>query len=77
MAPQEGCEAAQIALAWVLAQGDHIVSIPGTTKLANLQSNLASLDCHLTEENRAVLNELANQAIGDSYPPDAMAAINQ
>lgn len=67
IAAQQGCSAAQVALAWVLNQGDHVVAIPGTTKLAHLQSNLEALDCHLTEENRARLNGLADQVLGDRY----------
>jgi aryl-alcohol dehydrogenase-like predicted oxidoreductase len=67
MAAQTGCSAAQVALAWVLDKGDHVVAIPGTTKLANLQSNIGALDCHLTEENRAAFNRLADQVLGDRY----------
>ena len=77
IAAQKGCVAAQVALAWVLDQGDHVVAIPGTTKLANLQTNLGALDCRLTEENRATLNELADQVLGDRYSPEEMAAVNQ
>ena len=67
IAAQKGCVAAQVALAWVLDQGDHVVAIPGTTKLANLKTNLGALDFRLTEENRATLNELADQVLGDRY----------
>jgi aryl-alcohol dehydrogenase-like predicted oxidoreductase len=67
IAAQRGCVAAQVALAWVLDQGDHVVAIPGTTKLANLKTNLGALDFRLTEENRATLNELADQVLGDRY----------
>jgi aryl-alcohol dehydrogenase-like predicted oxidoreductase len=67
IAAQKGCLAAQVALAWVLDKGDHVVAIPGTTKLANLQSNVGALDCHLTGENRATLNRLADQVLGDRY----------
>jgi aryl-alcohol dehydrogenase-like predicted oxidoreductase len=77
IAAQKGCAAAQVALAWVLGQGDHVVAIPGTTRLANLQTNLGALDCRLTEENRAALDELADQVLGDRYPPEAMAAVNK
>jgi len=77
IAAQKGCLAAQVALAWVLDQGDHVVAIPGTTKLANLQTNLGALDCRLTEENRARLNVLAEQVRGDRYPPEEMAAVNK
>lgn len=77
IAAEKRCVAAQVALAWVLDQGDHVVAIPGTTKLANLQTNLGALDCRLTEENRARLNELADQVLGDRYSPEEMAAVNQ
>lgn len=77
IAAQKGCAAAQVALAWVLDQGDHVVAIPGTTRLANLQTNLGALDCRLTEENRARLNALADQVLGDRYSPDEMAGVNR
>ncbi len=77
IAAQKGCTAAQVALAWVLGQGDHVVAIPGTTKLANLQINLGAFDCRLTEKNRTALNELADQVLGDRYLPEEMAVINQ
>lgn len=67
MAAEKGCAAAQVALAWVLNQGEHVVAIPGTTKLANLQTNLGALDCRLTEEDRARLDELADKVLGDRY----------
>jgi aryl-alcohol dehydrogenase-like predicted oxidoreductase len=77
IAVQKGCVAAQVALAWVLDHGDHVVAIPGTTKLANLQTNIEALDCRLTKEDLATLNELADQVLGDRYTPEGMAAINQ
>jgi aryl-alcohol dehydrogenase-like predicted oxidoreductase len=77
IAAQKGCAAAQVALAWVLDHGDHVVAIPGTTKLANLQTNLGALDCRLTKENRAALDALADQVRGDRYAPEGMAAVNR
>ncbi len=77
IATRKECVAAQVALAWLLDQGDHVVTIPGTTRLANLQTNMGALDCRLTEENRATLNELADQVLGERYAPEGMAAINQ
>jgi len=77
IAAQKGCVAAQVALAWVLDHGDHVVAIPGTTKLANLQTNLGALDCRLTEEDRATLNALADQVLGDRYTPEEMSGTNQ
>lgn len=77
IASQKGCAAAQVALAWVLDRGDHVVAIPGTTKLANLQTNLETLDCQLTAEDRAALDKLADQVLGERYTPEAMASVNQ
>jgi aryl-alcohol dehydrogenase-like predicted oxidoreductase len=60
-----------------LGRGDHVVAIPGTTKLANLETNLEALKCSLTEEDRVTLNELADQVLGDRYSPGEMSAVNQ
>lgn len=72
-----GCVAAQVALAWVLSQGDHIVAIPGTTNRANLETNLGALDCRLTDDDWEVLNNLADKVLGDRYSPQEMAAVNR
>jgi aryl-alcohol dehydrogenase-like predicted oxidoreductase len=77
VAARMGCPAAQVALAWVLGQGDHVVAIPGTTRLANLETNLGALDCRLTDVDRGVLNNLADKVLGDRYSPAEMAAINR
>ena len=77
IADQRGCVAAQVALAWLLGQGDHVVAIPGTTKLANLEINLGALDCRLNGEDLEVLNQLAGQVRGDRYDPEGMAAVNK
>ena len=77
IATRHGCVAAQVALAWVLDQGEQVVAIPGTTKLANLETNLGALECHLTPEDRAVLGELADHVQGDRYPPQGMSAVNR
>jgi aryl-alcohol dehydrogenase-like predicted oxidoreductase len=69
--------AAQVALAWVLGHGNHIVAIPGTTKIANLETNLGALDCQLTEEDRVTLNELTDQVIGERYSPEGMSTVNR
>lgn len=69
--------AGQIALAWVLAQGSEIHTIPGTTKLKNLESNLAAADVALTAAERAQLDALAAQVQGARYPPARMAMVQQ
>ena len=55
---------AQLALAWVLAQGDNIVAIPGTKRRSYLEQNLGALDVALTEEDLALIN--------DAFPMDAV-----
>ncbi|XP_042384843.1 probable aldo-keto reductase 1 [Zingiber officinale] len=51
------CSTAQLALAWVLHQGDDVVPIPGTTKLKNLDSNIGSLKVRLTKEDLKELTD--------------------
>lgn len=63
---------AQLALAWVLAQGDDIAAIPGTRRIPYLEQNLASLDVTLTEEDISYLNDLgvaAGERYGEVPPP--------
>lgn len=67
VAAEKECAPAQVALAWVLGQGDHVVAIPGTTKLANLKTNLRALDCTLSDEERATLDTLADKVLGARY----------
>jgi aryl-alcohol dehydrogenase-like predicted oxidoreductase len=66
LAAKKGVAPAQLALAWVLAQGDDVVPIPGTRRISYLEQNLASLDVTLTEEDMAYLNGLG-EAAGDRY----------
>jgi aryl-alcohol dehydrogenase-like predicted oxidoreductase len=70
LADRKGCSPAQLALAWLLAQGEHIVPIPGTKKRHRLQENLGALDVELTAEDLARLEELApvGAAAGARYP---------
>ena len=77
IAAQKECAAAQVALAWVLSRGDHVAAIPGTTRIANLQTNLGALDCRLTKEDLARLDTLAGRVKGDRYLPGELAATNQ
>ncbi|CAI9770411.1 unnamed protein product [Fraxinus pennsylvanica] len=51
LAKKHGCTPAQLALAWVLHQGDDVVPIPGTTKIKNLHSNIESLKLKLTKDD--------------------------
>lgn len=77
VAAGKGCQAAQVALAWVLGRGEQVVAIPGTTRLAHLQTNLGASDCRLTDQERKVLDRLADKVRGDRYPPEQMKAVNR
>jgi aryl-alcohol dehydrogenase-like predicted oxidoreductase len=64
LAAQKGCTAAQLALAWVLHQGDDMVPIPGTRRIERLEENIAAADIALTESDFA--------AIEAAFPKDAV-----
>jgi len=69
-AAQKGVTAAQLALAWVLGQGDFIVPIPGTRKIANLEANIAAASIELTAAELAEIGAIVSpeQIAGDRYP---------
>ena len=67
---------AQLALAWVLAQGDDIVPIPGTRRRPYLEENAAAAEVELTDEDLARIEEELPQASGDRYAPEGMATVN-
>ncbi len=64
----------QLALAWVLVQGDDIVPIPGTTKRANLEQNVAAAEITFTADELARIDEMAPKgaAAGTRYPEASM-----
>lgn len=57
---------AQVALAWLLAQGDDVVPIPGTRRRSYLRENVAAVDVQLSEQELATLSALT--PVGDRYP---------
>jgi aryl-alcohol dehydrogenase-like predicted oxidoreductase len=67
---------AQVALAWVLGRGEHIVTIPGTTKRANLDGNLGAADVTLSVDQVQRLDALADRVQGARYPEQGMRNIN-
>ena len=79
IAKEKGCTPAQLALAWVLAQGDDIVPIPGTKRRKYLEQNVAALDVELSKEDRQRIEELAPKGVasGTRYPEEAMRAVNR
>jgi aryl-alcohol dehydrogenase-like predicted oxidoreductase len=79
IAREKRCTPAQLALAWVLAQGDDIVPIPGTKRRKYLQENIGALDVTLTSGDLARIDEVApHEAVaGARYPDWAMAMVNR
>jgi aryl-alcohol dehydrogenase-like predicted oxidoreductase len=79
IAADKGCTPGQLALAWVLAQGDDLVPIPGTKRLNYLDENLDALDVQLNGDDRAAIDTVfAAQAVsGTRYPESMMAALSR
>ena len=79
MAERKGCTAAQLALAWLLAQGDDIIPIPGSKRRERVEENAAAVDVQLTREDLATLDmiEPKGVAAGDRYPERGMQMINR
>lgn len=69
LAIRKGCSVAQIALAWVSAQG--LIAIPGTTKPSRLEENWASRDIELTEEELTEMQRIVDAAkpVGERFAP--------
>jgi aryl-alcohol dehydrogenase-like predicted oxidoreductase len=67
LAAEKGCTPGQLALAWVLAQGEGIVPIPGTKRRRYLEENLAAVDVELAEKDLAWLDEHVGLPAGDRY----------
>jgi len=74
VAQEVGAKPGQVALAWLLAKGDDIAPIPGTTKVANLEQNVGAADLHLSDEQLARLDAVA-APVGDRYPD--MSGVNR
>ncbi|VTR76992.1 aldo/keto reductase [Cellulomonas hominis] len=70
LAADHGVTAAQLALAWVLAQGEDVVPIPGTRRVRYLEQNAGAVDVRLTPEDLAALADAvpAQAVVGDRYP---------
>ena len=79
LAREKHCTPAQLALAWVLAQGDYIVPIPGTKRRKYLQENICALDVDLISEDLARIDEVApkDAFAGSRYPEAMMKLLNR
>ncbi len=79
LASAKGCSPAQIALAWLLARGEHVVAIPGTQRIDHLEANAAAADIILGSEEVAQLDAAIppGAAEGTRYPAGQMAVIHR
>ncbi|MGE5564117.1 MAG: aldo/keto reductase [Bacillota bacterium] len=79
MAAEKGCTTAQLALAWVLAQGEDIVPIPGTKHVKYLDQNIGALDIELTEADLKRLDAILppGAAAGERYHSAGMETVNR
>ncbi len=78
LARRKGCTASQLALAWVMAQGDYIFPIPGTKKLSYLEENAKAIGVLLTKEDYEEIDAIAPKgvAVGTRYPVEMMKVLN-
>lgn len=78
MAKVKGCTTAQLALAWVLAEGEDIVPIPGTKRVRYLDENIGALEVTLTQDDLTRLDSILppGKAAGERYHERGMAAVN-
>ncbi len=79
MATEKGCTPSQLALAWLLAQGDDIVPIPGTTRIGRLEENLGASLVTLTRRDRERIDAVIPRgvAVGERYHPTMMGSLNR
>jgi len=79
IASEKGITAAQLALAWVLAQGEDLIPIPGTRRIATLEQNVAAVDVVLTPDDLAQIEAVfpKGAATGHRYAEAARAALNR
>jgi len=79
LAQEKGCTPAQLALAWVLAQGNDITPIPGTKRRTYLQENLGALSVSLSAAELSAIEAAFPNGIasGDRYPTAMMSAVNR
>jgi len=77
IADDAGCSPVQLALAWLLAQGDDVAPIPGTKRVRYLEENVTAAEITLTSDQLTALDEAmpAGAASGDRYPEESMATV--
>ena len=77
IADRKDCTPGQLVLAWLLKQGDDIFLIPGTSRIENLEENMAALRVELDDGEAQEIRKAAEEAevLGERYPPASMAAV--
>ena len=76
LAAEKGITPGQLALAWVLHRGEHVVPIPGTRRVAYLEENLAAAEVELSDAEVAEIARQVGSASGDRYDPEGMRSVN-
>ena len=76
LAEEKGVTPAQLALAWVLAQGEDVVPIPGTKRREYLEQNAAAVGVELNADDLARINAELPAVAGERYDEAGMAAVN-
>ena len=76
LAAEKDITAGQLALAWVLHRGEHVVPIPGTKRVSYLEENLAAADVRLSDEEVQAIAEAIPSAAGDRYDAAGMRGVN-
>ena len=76
LAAERGITPGQLALAWVLHRGEHIVPIPGTKRVSYLEENLVATDVELSDEEVEQIAEAVPEPAGERYPEPVMRSVN-
>ncbi len=79
LAGRKGCSPAQLALAWVLAQGEDVIPIPGTKRVRYLEDNMGALNVRLSADELTQIDNLFPPGVaeGERYPEAGMALVNR
>jgi len=77
IAEKKGCTSGQLSMAWLLAQSENVIPIPGTTRISNLEENLGALKVKITPEEEKEIRKAVHEAerVGNRYPDAMMAGL--
>jgi aryl-alcohol dehydrogenase-like predicted oxidoreductase len=77
LAKAKGCTPAQLALAWLLSRGEHVIPIPGSTRIERVEENAGATRVQLSADDIRSLDALAPTVVGARYPEGGMRAVNR